>query len=159
VNVFEKALEFALQWEGGFVNDPDDPGGATNYGVTLRTLRDAGYDIDGDGDVDVDDIRNLDLGTVAKIYREKYWNVINADSLDNSLAIAAFDTAINCGAGRVNRWLNQCDDWQDMLNLRNIHYLTIIKKNPVLKKYQRGWMNRVNDLKKFITILESESSQ
>lgn len=156
MNYFEKGLDFALQWEGGFVNDPDDPGGATNYGITLRTLRDAGIDIDGDGDVDVDDVRGLDLATVAKIYREKYWNVINADALDPLLAIASFDTAVNCGTGRVNRWLEECETYKDMLRYRNIHYLNIIKKNPVLKKYQRGWLRRVNDLEKYLIILSNE---
>ena len=45
--------------EGGFVNDPDDPGGATNLGVTLATARRLGLDKDGDGDVDVADVKRL----------------------------------------------------------------------------------------------------
>ena len=50
-----------LQWEGGFVNDPTDHGGATNMGVTIATWKQVGYDKDGDGDIDVDDIR-LQIG-------------------------------------------------------------------------------------------------
>ncbi len=50
---------FILKWEGGFVDDPVDRGGATNKGVTIATWRQVGYDKDGDGDIDVDDLRLL----------------------------------------------------------------------------------------------------
>lgn len=50
-----KLLPFILKWEGEFVNDPLDKGGATNKGVTIATWRNVGYDKDGDGDIDVDD--------------------------------------------------------------------------------------------------------
>ncbi|MBL4872523.1 MAG: peptidoglycan-binding protein, partial [Rhodobacteraceae bacterium] len=48
-----------LRREGRYVNDPDDPGGATKFGVTIHTMRRLGIDVDGDGDVDVDDVRKL----------------------------------------------------------------------------------------------------
>ena len=50
---------FILSWEGGYANDPDDPGGATNRGVTIGTWRQVGYDKDGDGDIDVDDLKKI----------------------------------------------------------------------------------------------------
>ena len=55
----DKLLPFILAWEGKFVDDPDDRGGATNMGVTLKTWRSVGYDKDGDGDIDVDDLKSL----------------------------------------------------------------------------------------------------
>ncbi len=53
----DKLLPFILRWEGGFVNDPADLGGATNKGVTIATWRQVGYDKDGDGDIDVADLK------------------------------------------------------------------------------------------------------
>jgi hypothetical protein len=160
-NPFEKGMDFVFEKEGRFVHDKDDPGGATNYGVTLGALIDAGIDIDGDGDIDVDDIKKLTPEVAMHIYKNKYWDGIDASDLDWPLAIAAFDTAVNCGVSRTKRWLQQTmdrgEDHLYLLNLRNIHYLTIIQKNPVLAKYKKGWMNRVNDLKKLIDILKEEA--
>ena len=57
-SVTEIAKEIVAR-EGGFVNDPDDPGGATQYGVTIHTMRRLGMDLTGDGRVDVADVRAL----------------------------------------------------------------------------------------------------
>ena len=160
-NPFEKIITFVLEKEGKFVHDKDDPGGATNYGITLLTLRDAGVDVDGDGDVDVDDVRKLTPQAAMEIYKDKYWDGLDASNIDWPLAVVAFDTAVNCGVGRTKRWLAQTNDkggdYMYLLNLRTIHYLNIINKNPVLRKYKKGWLNRVNDLKKYVEILKQEN--
>ena len=160
-NPFEKSMEFVFEKEGRFSNDKDDPGGATNYGITLMTLKDVGIDVDGDGDVDVDDIRRLTPEVAMQIYKDKYWNALDAGNIDWPLAVAAFDTAVNCGVGRTKRWLQQTTekggDVNYLLQLRTIHYLNIIQKNPVLGKYRKGWLNRVNDLKKYIEILKQDN--
>ena len=62
-----------LRREGGFVNDPDDPGGATNHGVTIHTMRRLGVDVDGDNDVDINDVRQLTRDRAAEIYKEHYY--------------------------------------------------------------------------------------
>ncbi len=59
--------------EGGYVNDPDDPGGATNYGVTLATLQRLGIDKTGDGRVDVADVRALTRADAERIFVEHYF--------------------------------------------------------------------------------------
>ena len=60
--------EAILDREGGFVNDPDDPGGATNFGVTVHTMRRLGLDLDGDGDVDAADVRRLSKAEAREIF-------------------------------------------------------------------------------------------
>lgn len=84
----EILLPFILSWEGGFVDDPDDHGGATNQGVTISTWRKVGYDKDGDADIDVDDLRLLTVDDVYhQVLKPHYWNRCRADKI-NSQAIA-----------------------------------------------------------------------
>lgn len=73
---------FILSFEGGFVDHPNDKGGATNKGVTIATWRAVGYDKDGDGDIDVDDLRLLtDADVVGRVLRPHYWNRWKADAI------------------------------------------------------------------------------
>ena len=68
------AEEIVLR-EGGYVNDPDDPGGVTNLGITLNTLRGLGLDIDGDGRVTENDLLALTPPLATDIYLEHYWRL------------------------------------------------------------------------------------
>ncbi|MFV0332883.1 MAG: holin-associated N-acetylmuramidase [Tropicimonas sp.] len=87
--------------EGGFVNDPDDPGGATKYGVTIGTLRRLGLDLDGDGQVTAGDVRRLDRGTVERIYIEQYFRRPRIAELPACLQASLFDMYVNAGANAV----------------------------------------------------------
>jgi|SRR3990167_3941648 len=68
-----------LKWEGGFVQDPVDTGGATNMGVTISTFRQHGYDNDGDGDIDVEDLRKETPEQAQAICKLNYWDRWKAD--------------------------------------------------------------------------------
>jgi len=79
-------LPFILKWEGGFVNDPADAGGATNKGVTIKTWRQVGYDKDGDGDIDVDDLKLLsDEDVRNRVFKPHYWDRWQADKIESQM--------------------------------------------------------------------------
>lgn len=79
-------LPFILKWEGGFVNDPADSGGATNKGVTIGTWRNVGYDKDGDGAIDVQDLKMLTNQDVRdRVLKPHYWNRWKADEIQSQM--------------------------------------------------------------------------
>ena len=87
--------------EGGFVNDPDDPGGATNYGVTIHTMRRLGLDLDGDGDVDLRDVQRLTLEQAVSIYKKHYFEKPGIARLPEVLQASVFDMYVNAGSNAV----------------------------------------------------------
>lgn len=75
-------LPFILSWEGGFVNHPNDKGGATNKGVTLKTWKSIGYDKDKDGDIDVQDLKLItDEDVMNRVLKPYFWDKWHADSI------------------------------------------------------------------------------
>lgn len=93
---FDQCLEMLLKHEGGFVNHPRDPGGATNLGVTLAT-----YEQWVGRSVTIDEMKALTVADVAPIYRKEYWNKVRADDLPSGVDWAVFDWAVNSGTGRA----------------------------------------------------------
>ena len=101
-DAFDTALPVILQEEGGYVNDPQDPGGITNLGVTKavwdhwcgHTTTDA-------------DMRALTPAKVAPLYHAQYWNALQCDALPGALALCVFDFGVNAGIARGARYLQQ----------------------------------------------------
>lgn len=87
--------------EGGFVNDPDDPGGATKYGVTLGTLQRLGQDINGDGRIGLADVKALTREDARRVFIEHYFNRPGIDRLPQMLHASVFDMQVNAGANAV----------------------------------------------------------
>ena len=87
--------------EGGYVNDPDDPGGATKHGVTLKTLQGLKADLTGDGRVDVADVKALTPAQAAEIYVRHYYRAPRIDLLPEPLQASVFDMQVNAGANAV----------------------------------------------------------
>ena len=110
---FSFAIEFVLRNEGGFINHPDDPGGATNYGVSLRTLRRLEgqivdeWDIDKDGDIDADDIRLMSRDQAVGFYQRHFWSPYFEQILDQAVATKIFDMAVNMGRRQAVRILQR----------------------------------------------------
>ena len=126
---FDRVMDFILTAEGGYVNDPDDPGGETKFGISKRSFP-------------KEDIKNLSVGRAKEIYRENYWKAIDGDSLVSPLDLYLMDTAVNCGVGTARRIASISSDPDDFLFNRISYYLTIVKKHPPLKKYLYNWIHR-----------------
>ncbi|MEM8979812.1 MAG: holin-associated N-acetylmuramidase [Pseudomonadota bacterium] len=99
-SVHEIAREIIAR-EGGYVNDPDDPGGATNYGVTIHTMRALGLDLDGDGDVDARDVQALSQSQAEEIFVRNYFEKPGISALPSALQASVFDMYVNAGANAV----------------------------------------------------------
>lgn len=107
-----KIAEEIILREGGYVNDPDDPGGATKYGVTIHTMRRLGLDLDGNGVVDAADVRQLTRDQAVQIFLEHYYERPRIGELPPVLRASVFDMYVNAGANAVKilqRLLRQMD--------------------------------------------------
>jgi lysozyme family protein len=98
--VHEIATEIVAR-EGGFVDDPDDPGGATNHGVTIGTMRRLGLDLDRDGDVDSADVRALTREKAVEIFIRNYYEKPGVALLPEAIRASVFDMQVNAGTHAV----------------------------------------------------------
>ena len=99
-NVEEIAREITAR-EGGYVNDPDDPGGPTKYGVTLATMRRLGIDLDADGKVSASDVRRLTRARAEQVFVEEYFTKPGLGLLPEAVQASVFDMYVNAGAEAV----------------------------------------------------------
>lgn len=102
---FDRCLGFVLQWEGGYVDHPKDPGGATNMGITHKTLS-AWRRVP----VTKDDVRALTRGEAALIYEARYWIKVWGSHLPEGIDLVTFDWAVNSGPRRAVRALQRTID-------------------------------------------------
>lgn len=93
---FDQAFTELLGHEGGFVDHPSDPGGATRWGVTERVARANGY---------TGNMRDFPQAAAKHIYRRSYWDAVRADELPDVIRYAVFDAAVNSGARQSIQWL------------------------------------------------------
>lgn len=103
VTGFQRALPRVLAHEGGYVNDPHDPGGATNKGITFRVY-DAHRRRKG---LPARDVRRIEAAEVAEIYRLQYWDAVKGDELPPGLDYVLFDGAVNSGPSQSIKWLQR----------------------------------------------------
>lgn len=157
---FNAALAFVLRFEGGYVDHPADPGGATNMGITRASLAEwRGTP------VSKDEVRGLSRAEAAAIYRARYWDAVRGDELPSGLDLAAFDLAVNSGPSRAVRLLQRAakvveDGRLGPLTLAACHQAdtarmvaslcelrrVFLRALPTYPVFGRGWMARVDAL-------------
>jgi lysozyme family protein len=119
MKTIDQMIDDVLKHEGGYVNDPDDPGGATKYGVTIHTMRRFGVDVNGDGVVDIRDVKALDQATARAIYKREYFEGPRIDDLPEVIQANVFDMFVNSGGNAIKilqRLVNQIgkqDRWNE----------------------------------------------
>lgn len=147
MTIFEKALKFVLLHEGGYVNNPNDKGGATNKGITQNTynawLQSKKQNLK--------DVRHITDEEVRQIYYNNYWLKAGCDKMSEKFAILAFDTAVNMGVSRVKPFLEYAKYTNtDKFILARIRKYVEFAKVGNQKIFLQGWLNRVLDLEKYI---------
>lgn len=139
---FPEALAFVLAREGGLVDDPADPGGRTNLGITQKTLDDWRH-THPEAPAKVDDL-TPDLA--APIYHDRYWTSAGCDEIESPMNLVVFDTAVNMGPLRAVQWRSQAGDWQSYLWVRLGAYCDIVRGRPASLKFLSGWCRRLIQL-------------
>lgn len=97
----DKIADEIVRREGGYVNDPDDPGGATKYGVTIHSMRRLGLDLNHDGRVDATDVKALSIGQAVDIFKKHYFYGPKVDQLPTALQATVFDMQVNAGGNAI----------------------------------------------------------
>lgn len=117
----DKYIERVLKHEGGYINHPNDPGGETNYGITLAVARDNGYK---------GAIRDLPKEVAVEIYRKKYWAPVEAMGLPIGLDFQVFDAFVNHGMGNTVRIL------QRAVGVRDDGLFGILTEKAVAERFE-----------------------
>lgn len=159
---YDRCLTCVFKYEGGFVNHPADPGGATNMGITLATLsKHRGRPCT------VADVKNLSRSEAAEIYRASYWGSVRGDDLPSGVDLAVFDFAVNSGQSRaiaaLQRAVGVADDGHlGPLTIEAVKKadpravvtkimsdrLTFLRRLSTWKTFGKGWLSRVQSVER-----------
>lgn len=118
---FDEAFEKLLGHEGGYVNHSDDPGGETNWGITIRVARENGYN---------GAMREMPQTVAKEIYRKRYWAPVYSDLLPAVVRYAMFDAAVNSGVGQAARWLQRAVGVADDGRIGQVTLRAVNQANP-----------------------------
>lgn len=153
---FTTAFEKLLGHEGGYSDHKDDPGGKTRYGVTEAVAREVGYR---------GNMRELPLDLAQRIYKDRYWDAVQAEHLPADIRYAVFDAAVNSGVAQAAKWLQRACGVKDdgvigpqTIRAANALHPEGLKRKMLAQRlrfmatlanwpaFGRGWANRIADL-------------
>jgi len=154
---WDLCFELVLKSEGGFSDNPKDPGGMTNLGVTKRN-----WERYLDRNVSESEMRALTPEVVKPFYKTQYWDKIKGDDLPSGIDYAAYDLAVNSGVNRASKWLqkiaganvdgiigpksleaiNSCDA-EEVIDVLCDMRMDFLKELPTFETFGRGWIDRV----------------
>jgi len=167
VDNFPWMLQFTLKEEGGYSDDPNDYGGATNYGITQGEYNRYRY---GKG-LPARSVAYITVDEYTDIYRTGYYNLVGGPNFNKSLSCVLFDYAVNCGVSRsvktlqglvgvtpdgvcghmtINEVLYYCSKGHlnnliaSVLENRKQYYLAIVAYDPSQKVFEADWLGRVS---------------
>lgn len=153
---FERAIAFVLEHEGGYVDNPDDRGGRTKFGISARAYPDV-------------DIRNLTVSDAMDIYAEDYWRPIKGDKLPMGVDVVVLDYAVHSGVRHAVQALQRAVGARpdgvigpgtlslvahrrprelalELARFRLNLLVRLVKQNPSQLVFLEGWMSRLFDL-------------
>ena len=144
---FRKAMPHLFDREGDYSNHALDKGGKTKYGITKDTLEYYQGKYNKFGNTN---IHNLTKDQAAQIYYDEYWKKSGADKIkDKDLAYVHFDATVNHGLKNSRKFLEQSGgDFDKYIEIRRNFYKAIVKNNPKQDVFLKGWMNRLDEIKK-----------
>jgi lysozyme family protein len=147
---FDKFFNHLLGAEGGYVNNKNDKGGATNYGVT-QVVYDSYRKV---RKLNPNPVKNITLDEAKNIYLINYYATIKAEAIpDEAVAYILFDLAVNSGCGTANKIRKEVgDNACDLLTRRAELYNNIVAGNPSQKVFLKGWLARLNNVAKFLGV-------
>jgi len=161
ISNWQKSFELMLKSEGGYVNNPADPGGMTNLGVTKATWENwVGRESD------EAEMRGLTPEKVEPLYKKKYWDAVRGDELPPGISYLCFDFAVNAGAGRSIKTLQtavgvtpdggfgpmtmaavQAVDPNELIERFSQAKEDFYRSLTTFATFGKGWLNRVADVK------------
>lgn len=140
-SAFEAAWIFTKRWEGGYTNDPVDPGGETNYGISKRAFP-------------KEDIANLTEARARELYLE-IWKARECGRFSCPLSVVYFDACFNHSPRAALKMLEASDGlWERLLLARIQYYLKLVNNSPALGKFLKGWIARASALFSYADALE-----
>src|SRR6185312_10391747 len=154
---YNDCLQRVLKDEGGYTNDPNDSGGPTNFGITIADYRKY---INKNGTAE--DVKSMSVDEAKIIYKARYWDALGCDKLPSGVDYTCFDYGVNSGLGRPRKALQRFKSLSgtqliNAINDERVSFLRALEaERPKDKKFDKGWMARVNRVRSYSKQLASK---